>query len=365
MAAYGGRQQQFRLQGTLREWEANKACGYIECLELPEKKIFAHKSEFIVPFADHQPPPVGSLLSFIQGVDGKSGRVRAVGINIERAGPGFDPRYGHFAHYGMPYGGAFANARLEGQIHTWDNGKGCGFITCPEMPGKKLFAHKSEFAVPFSDGNEPPIGTAVNFVMGMDARSGKERARDIQIGRLGRYDTFRSFAGGPMTRYHGTLEEWSTNKACGFILCQVTGKKVFAHKKEFVEAFEDDDAPTPGTQVSFILGIDAKSGRERAQQIEIGDGAELFSNSTRLQGALIEWREEKGCGFIECERVAGKKLFAHKSEFVVPFEDGEEPPLGTMLSFVCGVDKKSGRARAQQIEIADEADAPPAKRKRF
>merc|ERR1719414_282961 len=74
----------------------------------------------------------------------------------------------------------------------------------------------------------------------------------------------------------------------------------------------------------------------------------------RLQGTLMEWNQQKACGFIQCLEPAGKKFFAHKSEFAVPFQDGEEPPEGTAVSFVAGVDARSGRERAQDIRLESE-----------
>merc|ERR1719220_495513 len=116
----------------------------------------------------------------------------------------------------------------------------------------------------------------------------------------------------------GTLMEWIDEKACGFI--DSSGKKVFAHKSDFVEPFADGMAPPVGTAMIFVLGADPKSGRERAQQIQLdrGDGAGIAGfRGTRLRGSIMEWKQEKGCGFIL--RADGKKIFAHKSEFAMPF----------------------------------------------
>merc|ERR1712178_661120 len=70
--------------------------------------------------------------------------------------------------------------------------------------------------------------------------------------------------------------------------------------------------------------------------------------NARLSGVLLKWNADKACGWIESQ---GQTYFAHKSEFVPQFEDGNEPPNGTPLSFVLGVDAKSLKERAQNIKI--------------
>merc|ERR1712083_512238 len=71
--------------------------------------------------------------------------------------------------------------RLSGSLSEWNSQRACGFIECTDPPGKRFFAHKSEFAEQFVDGAEPPVGTEVSFTPGFDTKSGKERAQDIQV----------------------------------------------------------------------------------------------------------------------------------------------------------------------------------------
>merc|ERR1711972_157466 len=75
----------------------------------------------------------------------------------------------------------------------------------------------------------------------------------------------------------------------------------------------------------------------------------------RCFGTIIDWRDEKAFGHIECVEPAGKKIFAHKSDFAESFADGEAPQIGTLVSFVAGNDFKSGRERAHNIRI----EGPP------
>jgi len=201
------------------------------------------------------------------------------------------------------------------------------------------------------------VGTQVSFTLGIDPKSGKDRAQDIHIGNP-------AAVGGPPL-LSGELIEWNQSRACGFIACKdFPGKKFFAHKSEFAEQFEDGQEPPVGTRVGFTIGIDPKSGKDRAQNISLDNGedrpgeAEGGLGVPRLRGELREWNRGKACGFIALEGPVFKKLFAHKSEFAEPFEDGGEPPVGTIVSFVLGVDAKSGRERAQDIVIEEVHEGP-------
>lgn len=238
--------------------------------------------------------------------------------------------------------------RWVGSVLEWNPERACGFLECPGAPGAKFFAHKSEFASPIDEANPPIPGARVDFVLGIDPKSGKERAKDIRfLSESGGYDSGRCA---------GTLEEWKPEKACGFIICSTApydGKRIFAHKSEFAEPFEDGGQPELGTPMTFVMGLDSKSGRERAQDIRVGDEADV-TGPTRLYGMIASWSEQKGCGFIEDG--AGKKWFAHKTEFAV--ELGEGAPVGIAVSFIKGIDKKSGKERAQDIAIEDGQGAP-------
>lgn len=325
-----------RLQGALCEWDPARACGFVECVDPPGKRLFTHKSEFLESFDDGCAPPIGTPVTFVHGLDEKSGKERARQIRVERR---------HFP--------SRPAMRMYGNLLDWNVEKACGFIDCPDAPGKRFFAHKSEFARPFADGEAPPQGSPVSFVLGIDTKSGKHRAQDIRT----EDEVHRAQVGPP--RLYGTLDEWDENRACGFIHCvdmpgqpSAAGKRFFAHKTEFNEPFEDGQGPPSGQLVSFTWGVDAKSGKERARDIRIElDGPN--EAPPRIQGFLADWKAKSACGFVECYEPAGKRYFAHKSEFVMPFVDGEEPALGTPMSFTAGYDMKSGKERAQQIQIEE------------
>jgi len=330
-----------RLHGALIEWDPARACGFVECVDPPGKRLFTHKSEFLEPFEDGAAPPLGTPLTFVHGLDEKSGKERARQIRVERR---------HFSARPAP--------RMYGNLNDWNHEKACGFIDCPEAPGKRFFAHKSEFARPFADGEAPPQGSTVSFVLGIDTKSGKHRAQDIRTDDA----VHRTQVGPP--RLYGTLDEWDENRACGFIHCvdmpgqpAASGKRFFAHKTEFSEPFEDGHGPPSGQLVSFTWGVDAKSGKERARDIRI-ETEGPHESPPRIQGFLADWKAKSACGFVECYEPPGKRYFAHKSEFVLQFADGEEPALGTPMSFTAGYDMKSGKERAQQIQIEEGMKRP-------
>jgi len=426
-----------RLVGNLVDWNGRKACGFIEVPSMG-KKYFAHKTEFQIQFSDFQGPPPN--LSFVPGMDPKSGKERACQILPEGA-------------YESPMSGMSDEPRLHGVLAQWQPQKACGFI---DWDGKRVFAHKSEFELAFPDGAAPPLGSQVSFVLGTDPKSGKERACSIRLqagsmpaAAMRRQQPQRSFFGGgccggcggcggyggyggcggcggcgggccgygggcmhggcmggcgggckhggcmggsgcmgggcmggccggpvvgrpvvghmpamqPMVQFqaaamrqraNGILCEWNDEKACGFIECAMEGgKKLFCHKSDFVELFEDGQGPAVGTTMNFVLGVDPRSGKQRAKEIGIGAGSGGSVDGPRLFGTLVDWKPDKACGFLQCAEAGGKKYFAHKSEFAEPFLDGEEPAMGTGMTFVHGFDAKSGRERAQDIRIQD------------
>lgn len=335
-----------------------------------ESAFFAHKSEFEFQFADVDGPPLGTSLSFTPGIDPKSGKERATYIRAEPVaqrgggriitGGRISPVIPHHvqtavcrapvqvAHGAGVYARPSFVHQLRGTLCEWNDHRACGFIECGDPPGKRFFAHKSEFVQQFPDGQGPPVGTPMVFVLGSDPKSGKQRAQEIQI------ESMQSTVSAGPQRLCGTLVDWKHEKACGFIQCfDPAGKKFFAHKTEFAVQFSDGEEPPVGTMLSFVPGVDTKSGRERAQDIQLATEEAQSEDVSRIYGTLIDWKDGKACGFIECVDPPGKRIFAHKSEFAEAFVDGAAPPIGTEMSFVLGVDTKSGKERAQDIRVEE------------
>lgn len=402
-----------RHTGKLTDWDPSKACGWIISADLPGKRLFAHKTEFTEQFADGSEPPIGSTMSFVVGLDPKSGKERAQAIRVER----FAASLPHHSAPALAAQQIFrsltrAPLRLAGTLAEWNPSQACGWIDLRDLPGKRLFAHKSEFAVAFEDDQVPPLGTQVSCALGIDPKSGKERAQDIRVERAslggarhrrqGQLAGLGAGLGGALNlgqlglgglglglgglsagvlniggsafapqqpqqlqhqasgmhsplgppRMFGTIKEWSPAQACGWIeIKDFPSKRLFAHKSEFAHAWDDGNEPPLGTPVSFVHGIDSKSGKERAQDIFLEVDGQGHPSCARMPGSIVGWHSQKACGWIECKSYPGVRLFAHKSEFVDQFSDGEEPPLGTQVTFVRGVDPKSGKERAQAIDI--------------
>jgi hypothetical protein len=176
-----------RLTGALTEWNSARACGWIECKKAPGGRLFAHKSEFIEQFDDNDEPPPGLVLSFVQGVDNVSGKTRACSIRISETG--LDEA-----------GGDLEQTPLQGYLTAWNQSKACGWVEADSEPGTTYFAHKSEFLDTFDDGDPPAPGTQVMFVVGIDEKSGKERAQQIQLFRGQKRALHNGGEGGPVAK---------------------------------------------------------------------------------------------------------------------------------------------------------------------
>jgi len=230
----------------------------------------------------------------------------------------------------------YQTPKIRGVLNEWNDQKACGFIQTKD--GMRFFGHKSAFVEQFLDGCGPPIGTPLLFTLGTDPKSFKQRAECIEV------ETMQNTASARGQRLQGTLLDWNPSKACGFIKCPDAGKKFFAHKNEFSFQWADGDEPALGTHLSFVPGIDLKSGREHAEDIQLG------LMESRTFGTLVEFQDDRGCGFIECTEPAGKRYFAHKMEFAEQFHD-LCAPVGAEVSFIPGIDNKSGRERATDIRL--------------
>ncbi|WP_350561501.1 DUF1294 domain-containing protein [Psychrobacter sp. CAL346-MNA-CIBAN-0220] len=65
--------------------------------------------------------------------------------------------------------------------------------------------------------------------------------------------------------------------------------------------------------------------------------------TTKQQGRINKWQEDKGFGFIETE--AGESVFFHVSEFKAP----RRPDIGEQVIFTVGQDSQ-GRTQAKQVQ---------------
>jgi len=269
-----------REQGSVMEWNSVKGFGWIGTQQ--GFKLFAHKSDFLTPFA--MEPPQGTPVSFVRGTDPRNPtKERAQEIQFETYGnqppemlaaqPAIAaiaavPIYTPSAQHDPP-SFHYDGQREHGTLKEWNTAKGFGWIGT--QSGAKLFAHKSEFLQSFVDGQEPLPGTPLTFAYGTDPKNpNKERATAIQVeGPAPAMQEIQQDG----VRFHGHVSKWTPSKACGWIAStDEPGKMYFAHKSDFVQNFPDTMQPAAGATVTYVPGHDPKSGKERATNIHMDQG---------------------------------------------------------------------------------------------
>eukprot|EP00927_Polykrikos_kofoidii_P020987 TRINITY_DN20018_c0_g1_i1.p1 TRINITY_DN20018_c0_g1~~TRINITY_DN20018_c0_g1_i1.p1 ORF type:complete len:674 (+),score=114.67 TRINITY_DN20018_c0_g1_i1:38-2023(+) len=131
-----------RCKGVLRSWR--EPWGWIQSPDAPGD-LFAHFEDIRLGT-----PRKGATVTFEHGVDDKSGRPRAVRIEIADD----------------------LSGQLVGMLTEWR--ESYGWITCPQVPDGDVFAHGQDFAqsLPASVGDE------VTFYLGNDDK-GRRRAQHI------------------------------------------------------------------------------------------------------------------------------------------------------------------------------------------
>lgn len=77
----------------------------------------------------------------------------------------------------------------------------------------------------------------------------------------------------------------------------------------------------------------------------------MDSQTTRFNGTLKKWNDERGFGFLVAEH-GGQELFVHVSAFL---RGGREPLVGEALSFEVELDR-DGRKRAVRVRRAGDAE---------
>lgn len=209
-----------RYEGTVKSWK--EPWGWLSS-PAAGQDVFCHIQDLVRGRLSKD-----VVVSFELGTDQKSGKPRA--LNIEVMGSD-DLDLGN-------------GERLTGTITSWK--EAWGWIACPDLE-ENIFGHKEDIlnADVIFTGLE--INTEVRFEVGTDAKSGKPRAKKIQIV-------------GQEERYTGEIVSWK--EQWGWIKSsQIDDGDVFAHSDDLLTIVQ------VGVRVSFELGTDVKSGRRRAKKI--------------------------------------------------------------------------------------------------
>jgi len=223
---------------------------------------------------------------------------------------------------------AFAEGqRFEGTVTSWK--PPWGWVTSPGVEGD-VFVHQDDVSA-----GSVEIGVNVTFEVGTHAKTGKPRAINIEV--LGSH----AVAGGDGMRVQGVVK--SFKPPWGWVSKPTGDGDVFAHLDDVVDGKELQE----GQRVSYVMGLDEKTGRPRALRIEAvgpwrsSDGPTVGTG--RSAGIVTNWREK--WGWITGLDAEGD-VFAHEDDVL----NGAIPHLGAEVTFVIGNDKQ-GRRRAKQIVV--------------
>jgi len=223
----------------------------------------------------------------------------------------------------------FLGQRLEGTLNSWKSP--WGWVSCPRL-GSDLFVHSEDLI-----SGVLTKGATISFEVGADPKSGKHRARKIEVTGLemGEGDAAGALDG--EGRVDGVVARWK--EPWGWFSCPAEEKEVFAHREDVIGG--DPYVPLEtGQACTFIVGTDPKSGRRRALRIAVAVQGE------RLQGKIASWKEQ--WGWISCKQLEAEgDIFAHKEDFC----SGRTGEPGMLCTFEVGVDAK-GRRRAKKIAVA-------------
>merc|ERR1712050_360059 len=99
--------------------------------------------------------------------------------------------------------------------------------------------------------------------------------------------------------------------------------------------------PPIGTRVQYLITIDSKTGRPRAEDVR----------PPRLVGSILV--DNGKFGFIKQDS-GGENMFVMPSAFVFPGAARGEtslPPIGSRVSYDVVIDEKTGRPRAENAQL--------------
>jgi len=311
-------------------------------------------------------PPLGARVVYDVVTDAKTGRPRAENVQPEGGGhAAFAQPYQANLHYPTAAPANFQAASSSERTGTMlkNNGK-FGFIQqdCGE---EDMFT-----LPPFA-----PHGTRVIYIVVIDEKTGRPRADDVQLQAVAppafAYHSaappayVQSFAGPPAQHggaRAGTLVK--DNGKFGFI------QQDCGEEDMFVLAPLGGVLPPLGSRIMYDVVVDAKTGRLRAENIQ-GEVAYRPAPAFHIKIPTLPSQQGKGMGKPAGGQRAGTLMKDNGKFGFIQQDCGEEdmfalppmgssfPPLGTRVLYDVVMDAKTGRPRAENLQLEGQYAGAP------
>jgi len=265
-------------------------------------------------------PPVGTPVDYDIVMDSKTGRPRAENVRP-----------------------AMRDGVFVGTISK--SGPQFGFITQDTQDGSEV----EMFVLPLSCGGQiPPVGTRVTYTVVEDSKTGRPRAENVMMLGLRQAAPAGPVMQAPPAQsmsYHGMEMAMAMSGSIiqagptyGFIQPDDGGDKMFVLPGSCT-ACGDVAIPPVGTRVTYYETIDQKTGKPRADQVQL---------------EAAQWASESAGKIIECgTRYGFIKQDNGENMFVMPAAcaafGSVIPPVGTRVTFRVVPDGKTGRPRAEDV----------------
>jgi len=335
--------------GTVKSYNDQKGWGFIDCPETHAK----HGKDVFLPKRAIPGGTIGQGTRVRFAVEVEATGVVASNIQVLQAG-GAAPRGGVAA---APRGGGATGGQFFGVVKSFNDGKGYGFIDCPEtraMFGKDIFLPKRELP-----NGQCVVGQSLTFTVVHDA-SGACAANVLPAIPMGTASTMAQYGGAPGMGgafYSGTIKSFNDAKGFGMIKCEQTermyGKDVFFSKSV-------NPGCAVGELVSFTTKFESKGPivtemwRAGRSPGSFGGAPSVYHSPQVMQamgvadstktyfGTVKTWNDQKGYGHIACE--ATMATF-NKDVFLLSGKlEGQPVEVGAELSFKVTMGAKGPQA---------------------
>eukprot|EP00927_Polykrikos_kofoidii_P029901 TRINITY_DN25787_c0_g1_i1.p1 TRINITY_DN25787_c0_g1~~TRINITY_DN25787_c0_g1_i1.p1 ORF type:complete len:902 (-),score=135.54 TRINITY_DN25787_c0_g1_i1:124-2451(-) len=199
----------------------------------------------------------------------------------------------------------------------------------------------------------PPIGTRVRFTVVTDEKTGRPRAEDVQPLRAQAHATQSEWPAevvrsprvqvAKQVLMSGTVIE--DRGSYGFIAKDEGGSNMFVMPAACMAI---GGIPQPGTRVQYSVVTDLKTGRPRADHVQLevvddGQRSGTFARDLGNFGFIHDDSNENEMFCLPCSFVVFGKAF---------------PPTGTRVTYEVVLDAKTGRPRAESVRPEGHASPP-------